>query len=159
MSRSGGFSVSAVFPEAPTLDEAQNQPGYQFGLQQGLGAYQNSAAARGTLRGGGTLKGLFDYANAAAEQNYSNVYSQNANTYNTNLAAKLGTYTTNWGVTKDVNSLGNAAIQQNYQDAFQNAGAEFNPKFQAAQLSFQDMWNRWNATNLLLQHIYDQGGQ
>ncbi len=143
---------------APTLDEAKNQPGYAFGLQQGLGAYENSAAARGILRGGGTLKGLFDYGNAAAEQNYANVYSQNANTYNTNLAKDAGTYATNWNVTKDVSSLGNAANQQNYGDAFQNAGAEFNPKFQAAQLSFQDMWNRWNATNLLLQHLVDQGG-
>lgn len=143
---------------APTLDEAKNQPGYQFGLQQGQGALQNSAAARGTLRGGGTLKDLFDYTNAAAEQNYGNVYAQNATTYNTNLAKDVGTYATNWGVTKDVSTLGNAANQQNYQDSFQNAGAEFNPKFQAAQLSFSDMYARWLANLNAQLHIFDQGG-
>ncbi len=151
------FDPGAPFT-APTLDEAQNQPGYQFGLQQGLGAIETSNAAKGLARGGGALKGLFDYGNAAAEQNYANVYSQDANTYNTNLAAKLGTYNTNWGVTKDVSTLANAAAEQNYGNAFQNAGAEFNPKFQAAQLSFQDMYSRWLATLNANLHIFDQGG-
>src|ERR1700758_1924682 len=32
--------------QAPTLQQAEQQPGYQFALQQGLNALQNSAAAR-----------------------------------------------------------------------------------------------------------------
>lgn len=143
---------------APTLDEAKNQPGYKFGFDQGVDAIKTAAGAKGILRGGGTLKALFDYGNAAAEQNYANVYRQNADTYNTNLGKDLGTYTTNWGVTKDVSNLGNAAKQGNYQDAFQNAGAEFNPKFQGAQLSFTDMYNRWLANLNAQLHIFDQGG-
>ncbi len=139
------FDPGAPFT-APTLDEAKNQPGYQFGLQQGLGALETANAAKGLARGGGALKGLFDYGNAAAEQNYANVYSQDANTYNTNLASKLGAYTTNWGVTKDVSSLANSAAEQNYQNEYQNQAGIFNPKFQAASLSFQDQWLRWQAT-------------
>lgn len=153
---------------APTLAEAQAQPGYQFGLQQGQDALQNAAAARGTLRGGGTLKDLFNYTNAAAEQNYGNVFNQNLTTYGTNLAKDYNAYTTNlgaaqdayktnWGVTKDVYTLGNAANQQNYMNAFQNAAAQFNPQFQASTLSFEDTYNRWLANLNAQLHIYDQG--
>jgi hypothetical protein len=153
---------------APTLAEAQAQPGYAFGLQQGQDALQNSAAARGTLRGGGTLKDLFGYTNAAAEQNYGNVFNQNLSSYNTNRDNAFGTwaantgqglnaFNTNWGVTKDVNSSGNAANQQNYLNAFQNAGAEFNPKFQASQLTFSDSYNRWLAQLNALTNIATAG--
>jgi hypothetical protein len=74
--------------KAPTLDEAANQPGYQFGLQQGEQALQQSAAARGVLRTGGTLKGILDYGRNAATQNYANVLGQNLGVYNTNLATQ-----------------------------------------------------------------------
>ncbi len=141
---------------APTLADAQNQPGYAFGLKQGQDALQNSAAARGTLRGGGTLKDLFGYTNAAAEQNYGNVFNQDLTSYNTNRdnafgswaannAGNLGAYQTNYGVAKDVNTSGNAANQQNYTNAFQNAASVFNPQFQASQLQFSDSYARWLA--------------
>lgn len=155
---------------APTLEEAAAQPGYQFGLKQGQDALQNSAAARGTLRGGGTLKDLFGYTNAAAEQNYGNVFNQNKSVYDTNrdnafgtwaanTGAGLGAYNTNWGVAKDVNASGNAANQQNYLNSFQNAGAEFNPLFQASTLTFQDAYQRWRDKLNSLTDIYKSGAQ
>ncbi len=152
------FDPGAPFA-APSLADAQNQPGYQFGLQQGLGAIQNSAAANGTLRGGGALKSLFDYGNAAAEQNYSNVYAQDANTFNTNLGAKLSAYNTNWGTTKDVNTSINAANQANYQDAFQNAAGAFNPQFAAANTSYGELAQQWLARLNSLTNIAVAGGQ
>ncbi len=152
------FDPGAAFA-APSLADAQNQPGYQFGLQQGLGAIQNSAAANGTLRGGGALKSLFDYGNAAAEQNYSNVYAQDANTFNTNLGAKLSAYNTNWGTTKDVNTSINAANQANYQDAFQNAAGAFNPQFAAANTSYGELAQQWLARLNSLTNIAVAGGQ
>lgn len=140
--------------QAPTLAEAQSRPGYLFGLKEGQDALQNSAAARGTLRGGGTLKDLFGYTNAAAEQNYGQQYNEDLTRYNTNRdnafgtwaannAGNAGAFNTNWGVTKDVNSTGNAANQQNYTNAFQNASGAFNPLFNAATLTFQDAYQRW----------------
>jgi hypothetical protein len=74
--------------QAPTLDEAAAQPGYQFGLQQGEQALQQSVAARGLLRTGGTLKGILDYGRNAATQNYANVLGQDLGIYNTNLASQ-----------------------------------------------------------------------
>lgn len=155
---------------APTLEDAQNAPGYQFGLKQGQDALQNSAAARGTLRGGGTLKDLFGYTNAAAEQNYGNVFNQNLTSYNTNrdnafgtwaanTGAGLNAYNTNWGTTKDVNASVNSGNQQNYQNAYQNAAGAFNPLFQGSTLSFQDSYNRWLAKLNSLTNIATAGGQ
>lgn len=153
---------------APTLEEARNQPGYQFGLQQGQDALQNSAAARGTLRGGGTLKDLFGYTNAAAEQNYGNVFNQQKSIYDTNRdnafgtwaannAGNLGAFNTNFGVAKDVNASQNAANQQNYLNAYQNAAGEFNPLFQASTLTFNDAYQRWLAKLNSLTNIATAG--
>lgn len=81
---------------APTLDEASKQPGYQFGLQQGEQALQQSRAAQGLLRTGGTLKDILDYGRNAATQNYSNVLNQDLGIYNTNRAGAVQDYNTNY---------------------------------------------------------------
>jgi hypothetical protein len=69
---------------APTGVTEQNDPGYQFRLQQGQNALQNSAAARGGLLSTGTAKNLNDYAQGAASQEYGNVYNRALGTYQTN---------------------------------------------------------------------------
>lgn len=59
-------------PDAPTYDglvdpmNVQADPGYQFQLNQGFDQVQNSAAARGKLGSGGTLKALEDYRQGLA---------------------------------------------------------------------------------------------
>lgn len=67
--------------QAPTAAQAASTPGYQFALNQGLNAMQNSAAARGTLLSGGTLKGLNNYAQGMASTNYQQVYNNAFNQY------------------------------------------------------------------------------
>lgn len=68
----------------PTLSTAELYPGYQFGLQQGEGALQNSAAAKGNLLSGNTLEQLSNYAQNYAQNDYTNVYNQAFNTFNSN---------------------------------------------------------------------------
>lgn len=70
--------------QAPTAQQASQTPGYQFQLQQGLNALQNSAAARGGLLSTGTAKNLNDYAQGSAASNYQNVYNNALQTYGTN---------------------------------------------------------------------------
>src|SRR5258708_9493587 len=55
---------------APTAEEASKTPGYQFQLQQGENALQNSAAAQGGLLSGGTLAGMNKYAQGPSSQNH-----------------------------------------------------------------------------------------
>lgn len=76
---------------APTGVTMQNDPGYQFQLQQGENAIQNSAAARGGLLSTGTAKTLNNYAQGTASQAFNDVYNRaltsyqtNQNNYNTN---------------------------------------------------------------------------
>lgn len=57
-------------------------PGYQFRLQQGLGALQASQAAKGLLRSGASYKGLEDYGQASASQEYQNVFQRALDAYN-----------------------------------------------------------------------------
>jgi hypothetical protein len=60
---------------APTAAQAAQTPGYQFQLQQGLSAAQNSAAGQGGLLSGGTLAGLNNYAQGVASTNYQNTFN------------------------------------------------------------------------------------
>ena len=71
-------SLMSGFPggnfQAPTLQQAENTPGYQFALQQGQNALQASAAANGSLLTGGTLNALDSYSQGLADTNYNNIY-------------------------------------------------------------------------------------
>ncbi|HYC00457.1 MAG TPA: hypothetical protein VEC57_15070 [Candidatus Limnocylindrales bacterium] len=75
--------------QAPTLEDAAREPGYAFARDEGLRAMTNSAAARGLLRTGGTLKELLGWGNRFAEQNYHNVYNRAADTHDRNVGQTL----------------------------------------------------------------------
>lgn len=77
--------------QAPTGATEQNDPGYQFRLDQGMKALQNSAAAKGGLLGGNTGTALQRYGQDYASNEYGNVYNralgeyqQRYNIYNQN---------------------------------------------------------------------------
>ena len=69
---------------APTLAEAEQDPGYQFQLQQGQQAIQNSAAAKGQLLDPNTQRALLDFGQQSARTDYGNVYNRALQTYGTN---------------------------------------------------------------------------
>ena len=66
---------------APTAAQAEQTPGYQFQLQQGLSAAQNSAAGRGGLLSGRTLADLNNYAQGTASSNYQNTFNNSLTQY------------------------------------------------------------------------------
>jgi hypothetical protein len=73
--------------EAPTAQQAEQTPGYQFTLGQGEQALQNSAAASGGLLAGGAAKGFTNYAEGLAsntyQQSFQNALTQYQTAYNT----------------------------------------------------------------------------
>lgn len=75
--------------QAPTAATEQNDPGYQFRLDQGKQALENSAAARGGLLTGNTGEALSRYGQDYASSEYGNVYNRAMQDYNTNV---LGPY-------------------------------------------------------------------
>lgn len=58
------------------IDQLRNTPGYQFARNQGLGAVEGSAAARGGLFSGGTLKDLQQFGTGLADQTYNTRIAQ-----------------------------------------------------------------------------------
>jgi len=64
--------------KAPSADDikAQLDPSMQFTMDEGLKALQRSAAGRGRLNSGGTLKDINTFAQGLASTNYGNAYSR-----------------------------------------------------------------------------------
>jgi hypothetical protein len=110
---------------APTGVTEQNDPGYQFRLQQGQNAIQNSAAARGGLLSTGTAKDLNNYAQGQASNEYGNVYNRALQTYGTNFNTFNSNNNNLYGRQMGVAGLGQSsagALNSNLQAGAQNQG-------------------------------------
>ncbi len=123
---------------APSAEDAMNSPGIQAALKMGEQAIQRSAASKGTLLTGGTLKDLTSFANDLGSQAYGDVWGramserQNAQStffgnqdrlFGRNLSlAQLGSGAANTG--SDLNTqAGNAAAAGQVGSANANLGA------------------------------------
>jgi hypothetical protein len=62
--------------QAPSIQQAEQEPGYKFALQQGTNALTNSAAASGNLLTGNTGEALQQYGQNLGQENYQNVYNR-----------------------------------------------------------------------------------
>jgi len=81
-----GAQAAPDFPNiprfaAPTAEEAMSDPGYKFVFDQGENALQNWAAARGTLNDSGTANALQQFGQAAAGQQYRQVWDRDFSQY------------------------------------------------------------------------------
>lgn len=105
----GGLNTQFSF----NANDLYNDPSYQFRLDQGTKAVQNSAAARGGLNSGATLKALTNYGQQAASQEYGNAYNRAQGTFNQNLQNTLNPLQSLAGQAQtSASALGNAG--QNY---------------------------------------------
>jgi hypothetical protein len=77
---------------APSAQEVLTDPGYMFRLQTGTDAMEKSAAARGVLRTGGTLKDLIQYGQNFATQEYQNVYDRALKSHGANYQIEKDAY-------------------------------------------------------------------
>lgn len=58
------------------MQDYQEDPGYQFRLEQGAKALERAGAAKGGQLSGAQLKGLTDYNSGMASQEYGNAYNR-----------------------------------------------------------------------------------
>ena len=72
----GQMTPDGYFNQTYTGQDIYSDPSYQFRLQQGQDAIQSSAAAKGGLLTGATLKALQNYSQDYASQEYSNAYNR-----------------------------------------------------------------------------------
>jgi hypothetical protein len=95
-SLTAGFSYDA--------SNLQNDPGYQFQLQQGLQALQRSQAATG-ITGGAAAKAAEQYGQGLASTSYNTAYNRAFNTFEANQGNKRNTLLSLAG-------LGQTGVQQ-----------------------------------------------
>lgn len=69
---------------APTTEEVLSSPDYQSRLRSGTDALERSAAARGTLRTGGTLKDVIDYGKKFGQGEYDTSFNHALQGYEAN---------------------------------------------------------------------------
>lgn len=67
--------------QAPNPEQIANDPYYQFQKKEGEKSYQGSAAAKGTLLTGGTLKGLMQYGQGLASSFGDKAYDRGMGEY------------------------------------------------------------------------------
>ena len=122
----------------------QDDPGYQFRLQQGMKAVQQSAAAGGALGSGGALKALTQYGQGFASNEYQNAFNrhqtqlqnlfqgaglglqatgQNAGLQSGVVGQQVGNLTNNSNLTAQILGQDSTLASQNYTGAG-NAQAE-----------------------------------
>lgn len=120
--------------------DVMDEPGYQFGLQQGLGNIQNTAAARGGLYSGNALKALTQYGNDYATTKYGDAWNRLNSQSNTrwNRLASLA------GVGQTANSQV-AQAGQNYANQAGNIGMSNANAQGAAGMQQAGLWS--NAIN------------
>lgn len=88
--RQVGVNALAQYPKESQytpfgMEQFQADPGYQFRMSEGIKALERSAAARGLLQSGTTLKGITQYGQNVASDEYQNAFSR----YLTERQAKL----------------------------------------------------------------------
>jgi hypothetical protein len=92
-----------------TQTDYQADPGYAFRMSEGMKGLERSAAARGGLMSGATLKGIQRYGQDLASQEYSNAYNRFRDTQGLQRNALAGVV--GYGPTS-ANAMGN--MGQNY---------------------------------------------
>lgn len=93
------------FQQPFTMADFQQDPSYQFDLQQGQQAIQRSAAASGGLQSGGTMKAMAQYTQGMASNDYEQAY----NNYNNNQTLQFNRLASVANLGQTANAQTNAA--------------------------------------------------
>lgn len=124
----------------PTLADAMAEPGYQFRLGEGERALEHSAAAKGVLNTGGTLKDVLQYGQDFASNEYGNVYNRAAADYMTNYGTQyIDPYNLEYKAAADQY----APLQQEYQNQYNTVGQQNTFDYNNAYSKWVQDYNIW----------------
>jgi hypothetical protein len=105
-----------------------DDPGYQFTQEEGQRGVEASAAARGVLNTGGTLRDIAKWNQALASTQYQNVADRALQGFKTNTDNAYAAFTTNAANDK---AAYDANYKTQYEDPYRNA--------------YQSAWDKWSA--------------
>lgn len=135
------FNGGAQFNFQPTQQQLEQTPGYQFTLQQGLKAVNNSNSAVGWGLSGAGQKGIAQYATGLADQTYQQQFNNALQGYQTNFNNNLSGYQTNF-------QTGLEGYQTNWQNANVQNQQAYQNNLNTQQTDFTDYWGQqqqnWN---------------
>lgn len=132
----------------PTAETMQQDPGYQFRLNQGMNALQNAAAAKGSLRTGGAFKALMGYGQDMASQEYGNAYGRARDVYGVNRGNAAENF--------DRNAANSLAVQNaNAGNSLRAQEGTAANQMGAAQLGFNVAQGTWDRNQGLARQQYD----
>ena len=109
--------------QAPTREDLYADPSYQARRDEGAQAIEQSAAGRGTLRTGGTLKDILGYGQNFASREYGNVYDRRFNEAKAAYEPQLQ----DWQAQNRVNEL-------EFNRLFESAMSQLDDEYRYAQL-------------------------
>lgn len=115
----------------------QQDPGYQFRLQQGQDALQRSAAARGMITSGAAQQALQEHAQNVASQEYANAFNR-----------ALQQYRTNYDVARDVYGLGMQRANEAYARDLAERMRQYEIERQRRQDEYEPDLLTWKAQQL-----------
>ena len=131
---------------APTAAQAEATPGFQFTLQQGQNAIQNSAAAQGNLLSGGTEAALDQYSQGLASTNYQQSFNNALTQYGTAYNTFQNNQANQFNRLASIAGLGQTTAGQLGTQGQAAAGNTANINLTAGAQQGQDMMNAASAT-------------
>ena len=154
--QSPGGAVDFRDFEAPSWEQAQQRPGYQFRLQEGQRALENAASAGGMLRSGNTWKDLMKYGQEYATSEYDKEYGkalgehqlsyqQALQTDRDRYGRALGEYQMGYGQRQDVRGDEMARAEAEATMAETGAGRDLAAQrlgYDARRSEYNDMYQR-----------------
>lgn len=132
-----------VFPDipdfvAPTYEEAQNDPGYKFGRDEGLRAISNSRAAQGLWASGATGKAFQTFADNLASTHYGDIFQRNLGSYLTNVDTQyVKPFEAKYRRSYDLNAFRQRQNEMDYSNAYTRFLDDYN-RFRTER---NDRWN------------------
>ena len=112
--------------QAPSMDDVKSRPGYQFRMDQGTRALDNSAISKGGLLSGNHLRDVMSFGQDYGSSEYDKEYGRSQSQYQNELARLMQFANLGYGA-----AGGSAGIAQNAGNSLSNlyagrgqAGAE-----------------------------------
>ena len=88
--------------QAPTFEDAMDDPSYQFRLQSGARSLDHAAASRGMARSGNTYRSLMDFGQRLGSQQYQQVLSNRERQHQLRTARIMAEYSGDWSRHKEL---------------------------------------------------------
>lgn len=142
----------------PTGQQALAQdPGYQFRLEQGLKARESSAAQRGLLRTGATLKGLDEFGQEMASQEYGKAFDRAYSTYGLNQGVRQSEQAQQFGQSLSAEQQNAAQRLNEFNAQLASQGQEFQQYATQQGMNEAQRLAAYNANLTRQQQGYGQG--